>query len=177
MCARTLFFQKEYQEIMRSCLFKCEVNPEALIIQQIDKEVFSLVNVKSPLIISDTVNKTTQLFTVNETWPGAILITVPCALEIKQLTDDHNTETIISTGLPCSSAKPVMKIEHHLPIIWTYFDFMETDRGVYQSVRFPNISILYDKNWMFQVPHFMPITPIRELTTELSNISALSMGN
>ncbi len=76
MCARTLFFQKEYQEIMRSCLFKCEVNSETLTVQQIDKEVFSLVNVKSPLIIADTVNKKTQLITVNETWPGAVLITV-----------------------------------------------------------------------------------------------------
>ncbi len=84
--------------MMRSYLFKCEVNPEALIVQQIDKEVFSLVNVKSPLIISNTVNKMTQLITVNETWPGAVLITVPCVLEIKQLTDYDNTEAIISTG-------------------------------------------------------------------------------
>ncbi len=70
-----------------------------------------------------------------------------------------------------------MKIEHHLPIIWTYFDFMETDQGVYQSVRFANMSILYDKNWTFRVPHFMLNTPISELTAELSNISALSMEN
>ncbi len=101
----------------------------------------------------------------------------PCVLEIKQLTDDNNTETIISTGLPCSKAKPVMKIEHRLPIIWTYFDFMETDQGVYQSVRFLNMSILYNKNWTFRVPHFMPIMLIKELTAELSNISALSTEN
>ncbi len=70
-----------------------------------------------------------------------------------------------------------MKNKHYLPIIWTYFDFMETDQGVYQSVQFPNMSILYEKNWTFRVPHFMPITLIRELTAELSNISALSTEN
>lgn len=166
-CARVMLLQKSYDEIRANCIFKCENNNGRTIIQQVDDEAFAIINAKSPLTVSNKANNTNEIIKIDESWPGALLLTVPCAFEIKHKINEHENETLIPMGLPCLKNSNKFKIEHHVPVTWTKINFMEVDMGVKQSVHFTNISLLYDENWQYKIPHFMPIKSVREIEKEL----------
>ena len=47
---------------------------------------------------------------------------------------------------------------------------METDTGIKQSVRFPNLSSLYDPDWPLKIPHFIPIKTTKEFEEKLGKL-------
>lgn len=167
-CAKALLRQKPYEQLISSCIFECEADTGEVSIQQIDKDVFTITNAKSPLFIKDTIANEEKQISINESWPGAILLTVPCAMEIRHKDEFNNSEIIIPKGMPCEKDEMNFKIEHHIPLIWTNLRHMETDPGVKQSVRFSNLSQLYDAEWRYKVPHFMPIMPNEEIERKLT---------
>ena len=78
---------------------------------------------------------------------------------------------MVSTGLPCSKTAEDIKLEHHLPLIWTNYKYLETDSGVHQSIKFPNISSLYDPGWTAKIPHFIPITSNDAFKNKLGDLT------
>lgn len=168
-CARSLFLQKSYEEIKKTCLFKCENNHQNLIVDQIEEELFSVTNAKNPIIFFDKVTKDREERTINETWPGTMLLSVPCNFEVRQIVDNKE-KIIIPGGFPCLKEEKEIKIEHHLPIIWTNYDFVEMDASLLQSFRFPNMTIAYNLNWQNKVPHFQPLKSTDEIRKNLTEM-------
>lgn len=167
-CAKALLEQKKYEELITKCTFECERDNGEISVQQIDKEEFTIINARDPLILVNTVTKEKEKIRINETWPGALLLSVPCTMEVWHTKGNNKSELIIPKGMPCTNNIEGVKIEHHIPLLWTHLRFMEADPGVKQSVRFHNLSQLYDTEWRYKVPHFMPIMPNQEIEKELT---------
>ena len=173
ICAKLLFLQKNSEEIIKSCMLKCNLDHGEAIVKQIDREIFALTNARNPIMIKNTITQNTTEIRINETWPGAVIVTVPCSSEVSHLKKDNSTEILISQGLPCFKATPRITVEHHLPVVWTQYKFMETDSGIHQTVKFPNLSVIYDPEWTLKVPHFTPITNNVDFSKNLKNFSEL----
>lgn len=176
-CAKALFLQKDHEDILKTCVFKCDINHQNAVVKQIDHEVFAITNARNPLQIKDIVTNNSTNATIEESWPGTLIIRVPCSNEISHIRDDNSTEVLVSTGLPCARLVTQINIEHHLPIIWTHYKFLETDPGIHQSVRFPNLSVIYDKDWPLKIPHFIPITSNKDFAENLKNLSEIQKEN
>ena len=166
-CARALFLQLENEDILKSCIFHCIPNHMNLILKQIETELFAVTNARSPLIMRSTTDRTSETIPVDESWPGALILRVPCNVELLQMGAENSTEVVISSGFPCLKFSKSFSVEHHIPVLWTHFHFLDTAPGILQSVRFPNLSILYDSNWTLKIPHFTPLTPLKTLEKQL----------
>ncbi len=169
-CARALFMKRGTEEVNKACSFKCSNNHGNIIVKQMAKDTFVITNARTPLIITNTLDKNVIKQDFNDSWPGAIIANVPCTHEVAQINNEGSTEIIIPSGMPCMNDPIKIKFEHHLPSSWTKFDFIETNDGIEQSFRYPNLSVLYNEKWDSYVPNFSPIEPVKDLREKLTNL-------
>lgn len=171
-CARSLFLEKQLNEILKTCVFQCEPNHKELIVKQIGPEKFALTNAMSNLSVYDILQNTFTPLDLNTSLPGTLLITLSCTLELHQSISPNETQIIIPSGFPClKDYKKPLAIVHHLPVLWTEMAVNDVGYRLDSDVAAVGIRWKeYNTNWTSIVPHFSPISSNSEFTKRLHDI-------
>ena len=123
---------------------------------------------QTPVYTQNLQTNTSTVLSVNGSWPGTILITVPCHVELYHAKDNH---PLIPSGFPCPlDVTSQLSITHHLPLLWTKIAQLQINADLAQSFRFAKFDEAYNDNWTFTIPHFQAISPENEFNKRLKDI-------
>ena len=149
-CASLAFNFTSIADLRANCEFKCDPLPNRTIVQQLDFNVFHLINPPTYLKF-DCSNVTYRQNLPHDTSFGSVRVTLQCGCSI-QLPNS----VLVSPEFPCSGSSKVSEIVHLLPEVCSVYQSISVppqhaDFG-FSKLCFDNLHEILDTNWSVQVP-------------------------
>lgn len=164
-CAKKLYTGATVQEISQYCPMNCH-SATAMIISEIDEEIYVLTHIKNDLEISCDIQTGISQYKISSNFAGqgAIKIHLPCNCHL------HSTnEIIIPKKFPCVEYLTPFNtnVVHIIPAVWSNLkSFILKPKMLHVSPTFKNLSECLNSNWTLQVPHL-------NLTSTKTNIDTV----
>jgi len=169
-CAKYLFLSKSYEELNEVCHFKCEPSHQRTVVRKLNSNDYLLSNLQPILIFKNTTDNTNKQFDINYNLPGALSIHLPCEIALYQTTKNVDL-LLIPEKFPCLKNEiEDINIERIIPLQWTTMDSASLDFSTTNTMKFSNMTKIFDTNWKSKTPHFEIKSSQKTLETRLSKL-------